>query len=172
MQYKQIVTLIVICFSLFSISKVHSKDFNNKIIIGSHENIVILPGELIFDAKIDTGASNSSMHATDIEFYTQNDGKYVRFKTLDKNDKTIILDLPLHRTALIKRHGGESLRRAVVKIGICMANRYKQVEVTLTDRSKFKSRFLIGTSFLINDFIVDVANQNLRKASCNSVTGG
>jgi hypothetical protein len=164
----------IVCFFIsilsFTTLSVGAYSLDGKVVIGSHERIVTLPGELEFIAKVDTGAANSSMHATDVEFYSQDSGRYVRFKTIDSNNKSIILDLPLHRIAKIKRHGGASLERAVVMMGVCLATKYKQVQVTLTDRSRFTSPFLIGASFLKEGFLVDVSNRNLKKANCNSVT--
>ena len=147
-----------------------STEFKEKVIIGGLESVSILPYALQFNAKVDTGAKNSSMHATDIEIYAQGDQEFVRFKTLDSNSKSSMIDLPLLRKARIKRHGGESMTRAVVDIGICLGSVYKVVQVTLIDRSRFKFPFLIGASFLNENFIVDVAQKFTAKANCNSIT--
>lgn len=156
-------------FILSSFVNVYALDINNKDIIGTSEKVVILPGEISFKAKIDTGADNSSMHATNIDFFSLSDKKFVRFVTENLSGESINLELPLLRVARIKRHKQESLKRAVVVLGICLGSVYKKVEVTLVDRSKFKKRFLIGASFLKENFIVDVSKAYTNAPSCNSI---
>ncbi len=144
-------------------------DVGNKVVVGNFERIIILPGEISFKAKLDTGAKNSSIHATDVEFFLLNKKDHVRFNTSNTAGESISLELPVARFARIKRHGQESQRRAVVNLGICMGSKYKKVEVTLTDRSKFSFRFLIGTTYLRNKFIVDVSSKYTKVSSCNSI---
>ena len=168
---------MVVLLSLLMISLANAQnanesvEFQEKVIIGGLESISILPHALQFNAKVDTGAKNSSMHATDIEIYAQGDQEFVRFKTQDSNGKSSMMDLPLLRKAKIKRHGGHSMTRAVVEIGICLGSVYKIVQVTLIDRSRFKFPFLIGASFLNESFIVDVSQTFISKANCNSFKG-
>jgi len=146
-------------------------DIHVKTVIGGLEAVSVLPHALQFNAKVDTGAKNSSMHATDIDFYLQGKQEYVRFKTVDSNGESSMIELPLLRKVRIKRHGGKSLSRAVVMVGVCLGSVYKVVQVTLIDRSRFKFPFLIGASFLKDDFLVDVSKRFTSKANCNSVTG-
>ena len=58
---------LIVTFLL--ISHANALDIGNKVVVGSFEKITILPGEITFKAKLDTGAKNSSMHATDIDFF-------------------------------------------------------------------------------------------------------
>lgn len=154
-------------FSPFS----HALDIGNKSIIGGSEKIIILPGEMVFKAKIDTGAKNSSMHATNIEIFTLSEKKFVRFNTDNLDGKSITLELPLVRIVRIKRHKQEAQKRPVVKIGICLGSVYKIVEVSLTDRSKFSKRFLIGETFLIDDFLIDLNQIFTAQPRCDSIAG-
>lgn len=159
---------IILSASLIT-AQASALDLGNKAIVGNFEQVIILPGEITFKAKLDTGAKNSSMHATDIEFFTLNNNDHVRFNTQNTTGKSISLELPITRFVRIKRHGQKSQRRAVVNLGICMGSKYKKVEVTLTDRSKFSTRFLVGTSYLRNNFIVDVSKSYTKVSSCNSI---
>ena len=158
---------LIVTFLL--ISHANALDIGNKVVVGSFEKITILPGEITFKAKLDTGAKNSSMHATDIDFFILNKKDYVRFNTRNTLGENISLELPVTRFAYIKRHGQKSQKRAVVNLGICMGSKYKKVEVTLTDRSKFTARFLVGASYLRDDFIVDVSSNYTKISSCNSI---
>lgn len=135
--------------------------------IGQYEYVTVLPQDLDFKAKVDTGAKNSSMHATNIEIYTEGSKRFVRFETKDSSGKSATINLPVHRTVKIKRHGASSQRRAIVIMGICVGNTYKQAQVSLTDRKKFKYPFLIGASFLKDSFLVDVSQEFMNTSNCN-----
>ena len=170
-QLKKLIISALISFAILLSPFSYAFDLGNKSIIGGTEKIVILPGELTFKAKIDTGAQNSSMHATNIEFFTLGNEKFVRFNTTNINDKSITLELPLVRIVRIKRHNEESQERPVVKIGICMSSVYKIVEVSLADRSNFSKRFLVGESFLIDNFLIDLNQTFTAPPRCDSIAG-
>jgi len=166
---KRLVISIFISITALWAPFFHAFDLGNKSIIGGSEKIIILPGEITFNAKIDTGAQNSSMHATNVEIFTLANEKFVRFNTTNQSGKSISLELPLIRIVRIKRHKQESQKRPVVKIGVCMGSTYKIVEVSLTDRSKFSKRFLIGESFLIDDFLIDLNQVYTAPPRCDSI---
>ena len=59
-QFANLVTVLLL-FIISSFFKAHALNLGNKDIIGISEKIIILPGEISFKAKIDTGADNSSI---------------------------------------------------------------------------------------------------------------
>ena len=164
------IMIVLLLASLLAVGVAEARQPNTKLVIGKYERVAVLPHDLQFKAKIDTGATNSSMHATDIEMYMQEGTQFVRFSTTDSSGKSTTINLPLFREARIKRHGGEALSRAVVILGLCVGSVYKQVEVTLTDRSRFSFPFLVGASYLEGAFLVDVGQEYMQKASCNSTS--
>lgn len=167
---KKLKTCFVLAIVLLLPTQSYALDVGNKAIIGNFEKVAIMPTSISFKAKIDTGAKNSSMHATDIEYFFLNKKEHIRFKTQNLQNETRSIELPVERIAKIKRHGGSSQKRPVVLLGICLGSVYKRIEVTLTDRSKFKARFLIGVSFIEDSFVVDVSQNYTQKPSCNSLS--
>lgn len=148
-----------------------AKKYKSKIAVGVIEKIAILPKGLVYTAKVDTGATNSSMHATDIEMYEKDGKRFVRFRTEDSNGRHESLNLPLKRVARIKQHGGKkALERPVTEVGICLDSIYKTVQVTLTDRSTFSYPFLVGASYLKGSFVVDVDIKFGAKPNCDLVS--
>jgi hypothetical protein len=119
------------------------------------ENVSIFPGNLKIKAKLDTGARNSSLNAKSIEEFERDGENWIRFKLKNWKGRTESIEARLIRTAIIKQHGIESARRLVIRLGICLGNVYKEVEVNLEDRSKFNYQMLIGRSYLKNSFAVD-----------------
>lgn len=134
--------------------------------IGWIERVHILPANIQFIAKIDTGADNSSLHATDIEIHDAIDGKRVRFVVQNRNGETARLDLPLVRMASIKRKNSDPLVRPVVWMQLCLGHIKKTTEVNLANRSNFEYRMLIGRSYLQNTYLVDSSKQETSAPAC------
>jgi hypothetical protein len=74
------------------------------------------------------------------------------------------------RTAKIKQIGQEADKREVIKLGICVGNTYKEVEVNLEDRSGFNYQMLIGRSYLRESFIIDPELGFTLKPDCRGVS--
>lgn len=136
-----------------------------KQIVGWVEKVRIFPGNVLLDAKVDTGADNSSIHAVGITEFDRDGERWVRF-CLGREVKNAYCERQLIRTAKIKRHGGPRLERHVVLLGICIGNFYKEAEVNLVDRSRFKYPVLIGRSFMENHLIVDPGRTYVTEPNC------
>lgn len=118
--------------------------------IGDVEHVTV--HRLIDDAeaRIDTGATLSSIHVDSVDFKAVptrelTGDERVKFKRGD-----VSYTAPLERTILIKNlHGDESTRRAVIKLDVTVGGaRVNGVEFTLTDRSDMKYEVLIGRNVL------------------------
>lgn len=134
---------------------VPKKEKTQKTIIGEVEPVRLIPGDVIVNARIDTGAKTTSINAVDIQAFERDGKKWVRFR-LAKSEKAFVVEKPVVREVQIKRHGEESQNRYVVKMRIILGDRSQVVEVSLTDRSKFEHKVLIGRNFLRDIYIVDV----------------
>jgi hypothetical protein len=127
------------------------------------------PGDLVFRAKLDTGAKNSSLNARNIVRYQSNGEARVRFSVSDRYGKKHEMDRPLVREAQIKlRNRQQSTQsRPVIILGICLGTVYKEVEVNLVDRTNFNYQMLIGRSYLRDDFLVDASEVFSLKPRCH-----
>ena len=126
-----------------------------KIIIGRTENIHINPGNMIVPARIDTGATTTSLGIDDMQIINEDGTEWVEGKVNDT-----IVKFKVHRYIKIKRHGAKSLRRPVTRLRLTLGDVSENVNVTLADRSKFKYQLLIGRNYLYDHFIVDVSLKN------------
>ena len=131
------------------------------LIIGKVEPVTIDKAGFTMPARIDTGAQTSSLNATEIEMFERDGKRWVRFTTTDpKSGKSAEIESKLSRIVKIKRHGGESIERPVVKLKAILGQVVELREFTLTDRSTFTYPILIGRNFLDGQFIVDVSRKN------------
>jgi hypothetical protein len=126
-------------------------------VVGWVERVSLFSTNLKIKAKLDTGARNSSINANHIEEFKRDGENWIRFKLKNWKGRTESIEARVIRMATIKQHGAKSATRPVIRLGICLGNVYKEVEVNLEDRSKFNYQMLIGRSYLKNSFLVDAS---------------
>ena len=126
-------------------------------IIGALEHVHLNGVNEPLRARVDTGANTSSLDARDLEEFEKRGHPWVRFR-LVSNKQSFNLELPVSRSALIKRHGGlEPQRRPVVNLKVKVGNISKTAEFTLRDRSSYEYPVLLAEQFLANTALVDVS---------------
>jgi hypothetical protein len=128
----------------------------NLLIIGEAEYVTIKPANIRYRARIDTGATTSSIHAVEIKKFERDGKKWVRFKLVASSGEKVAMQRPVIRTIEVKRHGTDQQSRPVVSLKIVMGPIKKTTQFSLTDRSQFKYPVLIGRSFLKGTALVDV----------------
>jgi hypothetical protein len=138
----------------------------DKIVVGWVEEVKISPGNLVLRAKVDTGADNSSLNVSAYTLFERDTKPYVRFEVTDRGGKTTTLELPVVRTAKIKRHKGPRQLRPVVILSICLGTYRADAEVNLVDRSRFLYPMLIGRSFLRQAFVIDPSRELTAQPAC------
>lgn len=131
-------------------------------VIGAVEMVRVDPPGVQLEARIDTGATTSSIHADDKQEFERDGRRWVRFSLNDISDEALRhIELPVERTVLIKRHNAESVRRHVVRMWVTLGDIRERIEITLADRGDFEYPLLIGRNFLTDTALVDVSRQYL-----------
>lgn len=134
--------------------------------IGWVENVTINGSELQLKAKIDTGATTSSINAKIVKKFTKNGKKWIRFSVQNNSGQTIVLERKIVRYVKIKRKLALPLKRPVVNLGICLGKIHQVLEVNLSDRKNFDYQLLVGRNYLRGHFIVDSDDEYTIKPSC------
>lgn len=126
-------------------------------IIGEVEPIYFLPMKSPFFARIDTGATISSLDCKDIEFFERDGEKWVAFKL--KNRKTgeeHVFEKKIETSYKVRRIGEDEHRKSV-KMDIKMGGETFSALFTIADRSSFDYQGLVGRNILTGRFIVDTS---------------
>ena len=116
-------------------------------IYGWREHIHITGITETLQAKLDTGAHTSSIHAEQKELFERDGKKWVRFTVTDprtKDSPRTQVEAPLVRIARIKEPGGESVPREVVRLTFKIGDRKLRADFTLNNRKNMLSPVLIG----------------------------
>lgn len=135
-------------------------EIDGKLMIGEVEFFTVQPGNLRLEARIDTGATTSSLHAIDAENFERDGKPWVRFKS-GTPGKMETLELPWTRHVRIKGEDEEFDRRPVVLIEVTVDGHRRRIEATLNDRSNYTYPLLIGRNFLRDNCIVDVSRRHV-----------
>lgn len=134
--------------------------------VGWLEKATITASGFLIEAKIDTGADNSSINARDPQVYLREGKPWVRFSVVNKLGKEAVIDQPIVKTTRIKMKNGNLQQRSVIEMDICLGSHKKRAQVNLVDRSHFKHQLLIGRSFLSPDYLVDTGRTHLVNSQC------
>ncbi|QUM77317.1 ATP-dependent zinc protease [Moritella sp. 24] len=136
-------------------------DYKNKVILGQEEWVWIDEFQTNFKSRVDTGATTSSLNATDIVKFERDGRDWVKFNLSHKDDDTTFpMEAPVVRTIKIRQTNAvEALRRYVVSLPIELGDIKTETEFTLADRSRMIFPILLGRTFLKDIAIVDVAQE-------------
>ncbi len=132
-------------------------------VIGAVEWALVEPSDLIMEARIDTGAETSSIHAEDIRLVEKDGKRYVQFHLLNRETgEQVPVERRLHRRIVIKQNteGAPEDRRYVVRMWVTIGESRLWLDVSLSDRDDFEYELLIGRNMLMDEFIVDVSKQH------------
>jgi len=131
-------------------------------VVGTVEFIRVQPGDLRLEARIDSGAKTSSLHAGRIEIFERGPHRWVRFETQKGLGAATRLELPLIRMVKIKAEGGNVALRPVVLCEVRLGTRVRQVEMSLSDRGNYDFPALIGRNFLGDDTLIDTGRTHVQ----------
>ena len=124
------------------------------------------PGEIVLEAKLDSGARTSSLHAVNLQHY-EHDGKaWVSFDVVGADGRSARIERPVVRTARVKSALGSDEARPTITLGVCVGPVYRVTEISLVDREGLPQPLLIGRRFLRGRLLVDVGRRHLLRPDC------
>ena len=118
---------------------------------------------------IDSGSTLSSMDARDIEIKTHTNGsRWVYFDIPRDDDQAQMLRLvkPLKRYAWIQTHSGKPTKRPVIETAITLGPITTKTAFSLTERSAFNEKILLGKNTLDGMALIDPSNDFLLNHDC------
>lgn len=111
--------------------------------------------------KVDTGARTSAIHVA--EYQELEDGT-ARFEVVISERpkmRTILVEAPLVREAVVKPSSGKRQRRPVVRTTMRLGGVQKEIEISLVSRQGMLCRMLLGRTALGADYCVDASKKYL-----------
>jgi hypothetical protein len=134
----------------------------NMRVIGEVEHITFLPQGMNLTARIDTGATTSSLGVAEQQLFERDGEDWVRFSVKNPSDKKLIeFRRPIERKTIVKGPDGLRQPRVVVSLKVRMGGLMETTEFTLSGRDNYKYPVLIGRSLLRGNAVVDVGQKFL-----------
>jgi len=130
-----------------------------KLIVGWRETLS-LPGLGIdkINAKIDTGARTSCLHAFKVESFKKDEALWVRFwiHPIQRNsDVEVVCEAKVIDERIVRDSGGHEESRYVIESEVSIGGQSWPIEITLTNRENIAFRMLLGRTAMHDRIIVD-----------------
>lgn len=130
-----------------------------KMIVGWRESLSLPElGIEKINAKIDTGARTSCLHAFKLETFHKEGAAWVRFWMHPQQHNTeqfVECEAPIVDERVVRDSGGHEEKRYVIRTLIMMGGQSWAAEITLTNRENMAFRMLMGRTAMHNRIIVD-----------------
>lgn len=132
---------------------------NEKIMIGWRETLSLPAlGIHTINAKIDTGAKTSCLHAFKVKTFKKEGVQWVRFwlHPHQKDDSEVVIcEAPVIDRRIVRNSGGYEEKRYVIRTEIKLGTEQWPVDITLTNRENMAFRMLLGRTAMRPRIIVD-----------------
>ncbi len=148
---------IFLIFLLVANGKAEGKE---ALTLGRIEKVILLPWAIELPARIDTGATVSSLDARAMRVH----GERVEF-TLPEKYGASKLELPILGWHHVRSPHGKQ-KRPVVEMELCIGPKRIRAKVNLTDRSMVKYPLILGRNILREGFVVDVKRSRILPPKC------
>lgn len=115
-------------------------------------------------AKIDTGARTSALHSFDVQTFTDNGVRKVRFgihPLQHRADIELYFNAEVIDERWVTDSGGHKEKRLVICTPLAIGNSIWPIEITLTARDNMRFRMLLGRTALAGHVLVDPTNSFL-----------
>lgn len=109
-------------------------------------------------AKIDTGARSSALHAFDIETFSTEEKRYVRFRVhpyQKDSNRTVTAKAEVLDEREVRDSGGHTELRLTILTTVELQGYRWPIELTLTNRDEMGFRMLLGRQGVRDRFLVD-----------------
>ncbi|WED22758.1 ATP-dependent zinc protease [Vibrio sp. JC009] len=140
------------------------KSPKTQVTLGSVEAVNVATLKQTFSARIDTGATTSSINALDIQEFEREGKKWVKFHIVSEKERTddSLIEAPVVRYTSIRQSSSKkSIKRPVVELWLKLGKLHEKVPFSLADRSHMTYPVLLGRDFLKDIALVDVSGTYL-----------
>ena len=132
----------------------------DKMLVGELEHVWVDPPGFSVVARIDTGATSSSLNADNLVQFERDGEDWVRFDLNVNESDPLTLERPIIRQVrVIQQADPTGSRRPVVTMRVRLGDVQDTFEFTLADRSHLQNDMILGRNFLTDVTLVDVGKQ-------------
>lgn len=134
-----------------------------KLIVGELEKFYLAGPGLVYNARIDSGAETSSMHARNIKEFERDGNSWVRFEVPvpgTEGEEWVPMEKEVaRRVRIIQASTDEGESRFVVDLQFAIGDHHQTAEFTLADRENLTYDALVGRNILRDVMLIDVGKE-------------
>jgi len=136
---------------------------SSKLLVGEVEHVFLPNLGIELPARIDTGATTSSLDAKNIQTFERDGNSWVRFTLTNPETGEVseVERLRSRRVRVVQSNTDEPERRPVIELLITVGRVTQLAEFTLSDRSHLRYPVLIGRNILQDVMVVDVSQSDI-----------
>jgi len=140
-----------------------------KKLIGWTERISISDSKLVVYGQMEPARQSTTLHLPpgSLEPVKSSQDK-VSFKLSDRFGASHTFSLPIVRRTRLRSPSGQSRQVYVVTLSFCIADRYIEEEVILSERSNISNEMFVGRQTLEGLFVVDPSQQFTSDPVCSA----
>jgi hypothetical protein len=132
----------------------------DKMLVGELEYVYIDPPGVTVIARVDTGATSSSLHAENLVPFERDGEDWVRFDMMiSEKDFITVEEKIVRHVRVVQQADPSGSRRPVVEMRVRIGDIQDTFEFTLADRSHLENEVILGRNFLADVTLVDVGKQ-------------
>ncbi len=132
----------------------------DKMLVGELEHVYMDPPGVSVVARIDTGATSSSLHAENLVPFERDGEDWIRFDMMVSESDSVSIERQIIRHVRVVQQADPSgSRRPVVAMRVRLGEIQDTFEFTLADRSHLENEMILGRNFLADVTLVDVGQQ-------------
>ena len=137
---------------------------HGKVILGEEEWVWLDSIQSFFKARVDTGATTSSLNAIDIQIFERDGKEWARFNlkhaSSENRQEAEVIEAPVVRWVKVRQSSSEQAeRRPVVEAWVKLGQLHEKAQFTLADRSQMTYPVLLGREFFKDIALVDVGKR-------------
>lgn len=139
---------------------------STKMVVGEIEPIFLADPNMIYRARIDSGAQTSSLDARNIARFERDGAAWVRFELPvpgSESDFVTVERRVVRTVRILQSSSAEAQRRLVVRMPFVLGSHRQTAEFTLTSRDNMRFPVLIGRNILRDIMLVDVGKENITR---------
>jgi hypothetical protein len=114
--------------------------------------------DLPINAKVDTGARTSSLHAFALQRFLRDGEPWVRFEVhpLQRSKASVtVVEYPVHDERAVRSSTGHQQHRFVIRTPVRLGDDQWEIDLTLTRRDEMGFRMLLGREAVRRRFQID-----------------
>ncbi len=119
------------------------------------------------EAKIDTGARTSALHAHSLDIVSLDGVEHASFELhpfVDSETSTPCVMVPIVEHRVVTSSNGARELRPVIRVAMELAGRRQSILLTLTNRDQMGFAMLVGRSALGRKFLIDPSQKHLTRS--------